>query len=71
MVSVLASYGDYLGTIDLVDFYQFPSVDRLADVSEEELRDAGFGYRLTLVLLFESFMGDICVDFGFSTGLSS
>ena len=71
MVNVLASYGDYLGTVDLVDFYQFPSVDRLADVSEEELRDAGFGYRLTLVLLFESFMGDISVEFGFSPGLSS
>ncbi|KAF5806284.1 putative DNA-(apurinic or apyrimidinic site) lyase [Helianthus annuus] len=28
-----------------VGFYQFPDLDRLAKVSEEELRKAGFGYR--------------------------
>lgn len=27
------------------EFYQFPSLDRLALVSESKLRESGFGYR--------------------------
>ncbi|KAJ6819966.1 uncharacterized protein M6B38_398655 [Iris pallida] len=50
MVEVLASYGEYLGNVGGVDFYEFPTVERLAEVREEELRQAGFGYRAKYVV---------------------
>lgn len=50
MVEVLASYGEYLGNVGGVDFYEFPTVERLAEVREEELRRAGFGYRAKYVV---------------------
>ncbi|KAJ8447877.1 hypothetical protein Cgig2_012012 [Carnegiea gigantea] len=46
MVDYISSMGDYLGTVEGFDFHEFPSLERLAMVSEEELREAGFGYRL-------------------------
>jgi len=45
MVDFISSLGNYLGTVEGVDFHEFPSLDRLSQVSEEELREAGFGYR--------------------------
>ncbi|KAI7756931.1 hypothetical protein M8C21_014382 [Ambrosia artemisiifolia] len=45
MVDYLSCLGEYVGEVEGVGFYEFPSLDRLAMVSEEELRNAGFGYR--------------------------
>ena len=45
MVDYLSSLGDYLGSVEGLEFHQFPSIDRLAVITEEQLRDAGFGYR--------------------------
>lgn len=46
MVDFVSSLGNYLGSVGGFDFHQFPELDRLAMVSEAELREAGFGYRL-------------------------
>ncbi|XP_059454640.1 N-glycosylase/DNA lyase OGG1 [Corylus avellana] len=45
MVDFVSSLGDYLGTVEGFEFHQFPSLERLKMVSEDELRAAGFGYR--------------------------
>jgi N-glycosylase/DNA lyase len=45
MVDFVSSLGLHLGDIDGFEFHQFPSLDRLSRVSEEEFRKAGFGYR--------------------------
>lgn len=45
MVDYISSLGDYLGTVEGFEFHQFPSLERLSKVSEQELREAGFGYR--------------------------
>ncbi|KAL8244389.1 hypothetical protein R6Q59_010647 [Mikania micrantha] len=45
MVDFVSSLGNYLGEVEGIGFYEFPSLDQLSKVSEEELRKAGFGYR--------------------------
>lgn len=45
MVDFISSLGNYLGAVGGFKFYEFPSLERLAMVSEQELRAAGFGYR--------------------------
>lgn len=45
MVGFISSLGRHLGTFEGFEFHEFPSLERLAMVSEEELREAGFGYR--------------------------
>ncbi|KAJ8762853.1 hypothetical protein K2173_022982 [Erythroxylum novogranatense] len=45
MVDFLSSLGVHLGRVEGFEFHQFPSLDQLALVSEQQLRDAGFGYR--------------------------
>ncbi|KAJ0923112.1 putative DNA-(apurinic or apyrimidinic site) lyase [Helianthus annuus] len=45
MVDFVSKLGNYVGEVEGVGFYQFPDLDRLSKVSEEELRKAGFGYR--------------------------
>ncbi|KAJ4790320.1 N-glycosylase/DNA lyase [Rhynchospora pubera] len=50
MVSVLESYGSHLGSAGGFEFYQFPSIERLASIAETELRQAGFGYRAKYVV---------------------
>lgn len=54
MVDFISSLGEYLGSVGEFDFYQFPSLERLAMISESELRGAGFGYRFGLKI--ESFV---------------
>lgn len=46
MVDFVSSLGDCVGVVEGVEFYEFPSLERLAKVSEDEFRKAGFGYRL-------------------------
>lgn len=65
MVGFVSSLGDYLGTVEGFEFHQFPSLERLAMVSEDELREAGFGYRLTVVVVvvgFCSFTRVACIS---------
>lgn len=50
MVGVLSSFGDYMGSVGEYDFYRFPSIEQLSSVSEERLRQAGFGYRAKYVV---------------------
>lgn len=45
MVDFVSSLGRCLGTVEGLEFYQFPSLERLMAVSEKEFREAGFGYR--------------------------
>lgn len=56
MVDFISSLGNYLGTVGGLDFHEFPSLDRLLQVSEEELRKAGFGYRLVLILILINYL---------------
>lgn len=51
MVDFVSSLGTYLGTVEGLQFHQFPSLDQLASVSEDQLRQAGFGYRLVAIIL--------------------
>lgn len=50
MVDYLASRGPYLGTVKGLSFHAFPSLERLASVTEAQLRDAGFGYRAKYIV---------------------
>ncbi|KAJ0976940.1 hypothetical protein J5N97_012414 [Dioscorea zingiberensis] len=50
MVGVISSFGESLGSVGGFEFHQFPTLDRLALVSEQELRDAGFGYRAKYIV---------------------
>ncbi|KAK8298405.1 hypothetical protein V6Z12_D05G252700 [Gossypium hirsutum] len=45
MVDFISSLGTHLGSVGGFDFHEFPSLERLSAVSEEELRQTGFGYR--------------------------
>uniref|UniRef100_A0A0E0K101 Protein kinase domain-containing protein n=1 Tax=Oryza punctata TaxID=4537 RepID=A0A0E0K101_ORYPU len=50
MVWALAAYGERLGEVGGYQFHQFPTIEQLARVSEQELREAGFGYRAKYVV---------------------
>ncbi|XP_040997331.1 N-glycosylase/DNA lyase OGG1 [Juglans microcarpa x Juglans regia] len=50
MVNFISSLGNCLGTVEGFEFYQFPGLERLAMVSEDELREAGFGYRAKYII---------------------
>ncbi|XP_048497007.1 N-glycosylase/DNA lyase OGG1 isoform X2 [Beta vulgaris subsp. vulgaris] len=50
MVDHISSLGHYLGTLEGFQFFRFPSLDRLAMVSEGDLREAGFGYRAKYIV---------------------
>ncbi|KAG9458820.1 hypothetical protein H6P81_003328 [Aristolochia fimbriata] len=50
MVGFLSALGNYLGNVEGFDFYEFPSLERLELVSEQDLRIAGFGYRAKYIV---------------------
>ncbi|KAL2538485.1 N-glycosylase/DNA lyase OGG1 [Forsythia ovata] len=50
MVDFISSKGRILGSVEGFDFFEFPTLDRLALVSEAELREAGFGYRARYIV---------------------
>uniref|UniRef100_A0ACD5ZGQ1 Uncharacterized protein n=1 Tax=Avena sativa TaxID=4498 RepID=A0ACD5ZGQ1_AVESA len=50
MVWTLAGYGELLGEVGGFVFHRFPTIERLAQVSEQELREAGFGYRAKYIV---------------------
>ncbi|XP_020536894.1 N-glycosylase/DNA lyase OGG1 isoform X4 [Jatropha curcas] len=45
MVDFISSLGEHLGNVEGFDFHEFPSLERLAMITEQQLREAGFGYR--------------------------
>lgn len=45
MVDFVSGKGRFLGCAGGFEFYEFPTLERLGNVSEQELREAGFGYR--------------------------
>lgn len=45
MVDYVSSLGTYLGPVGDFHFHAFPTLEQLSLVSEQQLRDAGFGYR--------------------------
>ncbi|XP_021896417.1 N-glycosylase/DNA lyase OGG1 isoform X2 [Carica papaya] len=50
MVDFVSSLGLSLGVVGDFKFHEFPSLERLSMVSEEELRQAGFGYRAKYII---------------------
>lgn len=38
-------YGNFVGTVEGIEFYAFPTIDQITGEVEIELRDLGFGYR--------------------------
>ncbi|KAL8485665.1 hypothetical protein ACS0TY_027809 [Phlomoides rotata] len=50
MVDFISSKGKFLGNVGGYGFFEFPSLERLALVSETELREAGFGYRAKYIV---------------------
>ncbi|CAL5057760.1 unnamed protein product [Urochloa decumbens] len=50
MVWTLAGYGERLGEVGGFVFHRFPTIQQLARVSEQELREAGFGYRAKYIV---------------------
>ncbi|KAL1543808.1 8-oxoguanine glycosylase ogg1 [Salvia divinorum] len=50
MVDFISSKGIFLGNVGGFDFYEFPSMEKLALLSEAELREAGFGYRAKYIV---------------------
>ncbi|XP_047149812.1 LOW QUALITY PROTEIN: N-glycosylase/DNA lyase OGG1, partial [Vigna umbellata] len=45
MVDHVSSLGVHVGDVGGFQFHVFPSLEQLSSVSEQQLRDAGFGYR--------------------------
>lgn len=56
MVDFMSGLGMYLGEVEGFEFHEFPSLEKLAMVTEDELRKAGFGYRSTLHFLISFFI---------------
>ncbi|KAL8141235.1 hypothetical protein V2J09_007256 [Rumex salicifolius] len=50
MVDYISSLGECLGTVDGFQFHEFPSLEKLALLTEDELRKAGFGYRAKYII---------------------
>lgn len=50
MVDFISSKGRFLGNVGGFDFFEFPSLERLALLSEADLREAGFGYRAKYIV---------------------
>lgn len=52
MVDYVSSQGTHLGHVGDFDFHAFPTLHQLSLVSEQQLRNAGFGYRLVAYKYF-------------------
>lgn len=49
MIDKLGSYGEFLYNFESYNLYEFPSLERIAGISGEELRQKGFGYRAATI----------------------
>ncbi|MCI12280.1 N-glycosylase/DNA lyase OGG1-like, partial [Trifolium medium] len=50
MVEYVSSLGNFLGHVEGFDFHAFPTLQQLSLVSEQQLRNAGFGYRAKYIV---------------------
>ncbi|XP_061361863.1 N-glycosylase/DNA lyase OGG1 isoform X2 [Gastrolobium bilobum] len=50
MVDYVSSLGTYLGTVGGFQFHVFPTLEQLSLISEQQLRNAGFGYRAKYII---------------------
>ncbi|KAK8465616.1 hypothetical protein PHAVU_009G127600 [Phaseolus vulgaris] len=50
MVDHVSSLGIHAGDVGGFQFHVFPSLEQLSSVSEQQLRDAGFGYRAKYII---------------------
>ncbi|BAT78668.1 hypothetical protein VIGAN_02137900 [Vigna angularis var. angularis] len=50
MVDHVSSLGVHVGDVGGFQFHVFPSLEQLSSVSEQQLRDAGFGYRAKYII---------------------
>ncbi|KAL5145505.1 N-glycosylase/DNA lyase OGG1 [Glycine soja] len=50
MVNYVSSLGTHVGDVGEFQFHAFPSLEQLSSVSEQQLRDAGFGYRAKYII---------------------
>ncbi|CAJ1974254.1 unnamed protein product [Sphenostylis stenocarpa] len=50
MVNHVSSLGTHVGDVGGFQFHAFPSLEQLSSVSEQQLRDAGFGYRAKYII---------------------
>ena len=44
------SYGDFIGKSEGMEFFAFPTLEQMEDVTEDELRELGFGYRAKYIV---------------------
>jgi N-glycosylase/DNA lyase len=49
MVGALASYGEPLEVVEGKQLFVFPTIERVAAITEQELREKGFGYRAATI----------------------
>ncbi|KAK7386343.1 hypothetical protein VNO78_26513 [Psophocarpus tetragonolobus] len=50
MVNYVSSLGTHVGDVSGFHFHAFPSLQQLSSVSDQQLRDAGFGYRAKYII---------------------
>ncbi|KAL2339750.1 hypothetical protein Fmac_007690 [Flemingia macrophylla] len=50
MVNYVSSLGTHVGDVGGFQFHAFPTLEQLSSLSEQQLRDAGFGYRAKYVI---------------------
>ncbi|TKY74248.1 N-glycosylase/DNA lyase OGG1 [Spatholobus suberectus] len=50
MVDYVSSLGTHVGDVGGFQFHAFPTLEQLSSVSEQQLRDAGFGYRAKYII---------------------
>lgn len=55
--------GDKLGDYEGVTFYSFPTLQQLKSVTEEQLRDIGFGYRAKYIVKTVSQLSELPSDY--------
>jgi len=49
MVGALAAYGPTLASVEGYEVHRFPTVERISEIPESELRQKGFGYRAATI----------------------
>nr|KYP69954.1 N-glycosylase/DNA lyase [Cajanus cajan] len=50
MVNYVSSLGTHVGDVGGFQFHDFPTLEQLSSLSEQQLRDAGFGYRAKYII---------------------
>ncbi|WCJ44390.1 N-glycosylase/DNA lyase OGG1 [Euphorbia peplus] len=50
MVDFVSSLGEYLGSVEGFEFHEFPNLEKLGVVTEQQFRNAGFGYRAKYIV---------------------